>query len=123
VRGQIDTYLRVVVAEVLRDVQIAAWCCLLRHPQRLRECLVQRDDPLTHQLPALARQQPVRDTADGHGGSRADPARLQGGIPVLPQVLKGLQAGVGFPADQVGTLTGRTEPGEAEDQALPPCPV
>lgn len=77
--GQVDAYLRVVVGEVLRNMEVAARIGLLRQPERPDEGLVQRDHPLPHQLPPLPGQPPVRHAADDKGGGRADPARLQRG--------------------------------------------
>jgi hypothetical protein len=59
--------------------------------------VVQRLDPLTHQLPALAGEDHVRGGAHRQDGGRADPAGLQRGerrLPVLPQLLEGSPSGV-----------------------------
>jgi hypothetical protein len=44
--GQVDPYLRVVVGEVLRDVEVAARVCLLRKAERSVEGFAQRDAAL-----------------------------------------------------------------------------
>lgn len=127
VGGHVDAYLRVVVGEVARDVQVAARVGQLGDAQRHGERLVQRGHPLAHELPALAGQQPVRDAADRRGRSGGDAAALQrrqSGVGVLPDVAGGGEGGVlVLPQRPVAARASRGQAADSEGQALPPGPV
>ncbi|POG43094.1 hypothetical protein BV881_33765 [Streptomyces sp. ZL-24] len=121
--GQVDTYLGVVVAEVLRDVEVAARVGLLRQPERLMQGLVQRAHPLAHQLPPLTGQDHVRRGAHREDGSRADSGGLQRRerrLPVLPQLRQGLAGGVQVPGRQIAALRDTAPESKTEGQPAPP---
>jgi hypothetical protein len=89
-RGQVDAYLRVVVGEVLRNVEVAPRVGLLRDAERDGERLVQRLHPLAHQLPGARGSAPrtPRCPRSGRRPRRSRPAPARGapspGSPTAP---------------------------------------
>ncbi len=111
--GQADAYLRVVVGEVLRDVQVTARVGLLRHPERPVRRLVQRDDP--------PGQGPVRQAARDRGpGRRVDAAGLEDLEDAMRPPARGWTGGWPPGGGRPGSRSrDRTQDGQPYGQALP----